>query len=124
MLPPEQPHVEEALRWLQLADRDIAAFRLLAGAPEIHFATAGFHAQQAVEKSSKAVLFRNGIEFPRLRGLAALASLLIDHGIVPPCTPDELRILNPFAVAFRYEDVELDLLSREDAAQIVDQVRQ
>jgi len=119
----DEPHLEEALRWLELADRDIAAFALLARTPEIHFTIAGFHAQQAVEKSLKAVLFRNAIEFPRLHDLAALANILIDHGIDPPCTPDELRILNPFAVAFRYEDVDLDLLTREEAAHIVDRIR-
>jgi HEPN domain-containing protein len=48
-----KPHVEEALRSLRLADRDIKAFEVLADEPDVHLSMACFHAQQAVEKSSR-----------------------------------------------------------------------
>jgi HEPN domain-containing protein len=52
-----KPHIEEALLSLRLADRDIKAFEVLSKDPEVHHTVACFHAQQAVEKSLKAVLF-------------------------------------------------------------------
>ena len=60
-----KPHIEEALLSLRLADRDIKAFEVLSNDPEVHLSVACFHAQQAVEKSLKAVLFAHEIEFGR-----------------------------------------------------------
>lgn len=51
-----KPHLEEAWRSLRLADRDIKAFDILRADPEAHLSIVCFHAQQAVEKSLKAVL--------------------------------------------------------------------
>lgn len=98
-----KPHVEEALRTLRLADGDIAAFRVLSRAPEVPLAPTGFHAQQAVEKCLKAVLFQHGIEFPPVHDLVRLAGILREHGISVPCPDDDLRRLNPFAVILRYD---------------------
>ena len=52
--------IEEAQRFLRLAERDFRAFEILGAHAEIDLAVAGFHAQQAVEKSLKAVLTREG----------------------------------------------------------------
>lgn len=52
-----QPHIDEAWRSLRLADRDITAFHILRSDPAAHVSTINFHAQQAVEKSLKAVLY-------------------------------------------------------------------
>jgi len=57
------PHIEEALRALRLADRDIHAFHVLKNDPDCHLSVVCFHAQQAIEKSIKAVLFSRRIEF-------------------------------------------------------------
>ncbi|QUV79895.1 HEPN domain-containing protein [Chloracidobacterium thermophilum] len=57
-----EPHLEEAWRSLRLADRDIKAFEVLKKEPEVHLSIVYFHAQQAVEKSLKAVLFAQQIE--------------------------------------------------------------
>jgi hypothetical protein len=51
-----QPHIDEAWRSLRLADRDITAFHILRSDPAAHVSIINFHAQQAVEKSLKAVL--------------------------------------------------------------------
>ena len=56
------PAIEEARRYLQLANDD-AAFRGLLKLPEVKFRLACFHAQQAVEKSMKAVLIFHGIDY-------------------------------------------------------------
>lgn len=53
--------IEEARRYLQLADDDAAAFRGLLKLPEVKFRLACFHAQQSVEKLMKAVLIFHGL---------------------------------------------------------------
>ncbi|MBI4384979.1 MAG: HEPN domain-containing protein [Nitrospinae bacterium] len=75
-----KPNVEEALRSLRLADRDIKAFDILMNSPEAHSSVVCFHAQQAVEKSLKAVLYLNLIEFERTHDLVKLAELLRNNG--------------------------------------------
>ena len=67
------PSHEEALRALRVADRDIAAFMKLRGDPDIHISSTCFHAQQAVEKCMKAVMFERAILFPPVHDLARLA---------------------------------------------------
>lgn len=63
----------------------------------------GFHAQQAVEKSLKAVLALRGIEFPRTHNLAMLLELLRRAGDAAPPDGDDLARLIPFGVVARYE---------------------
>jgi HEPN domain-containing protein len=111
-----QPHLEEAWRALQLADRDITAFHILNQEPEAHLSIVCFHAQQAVEKSLKAVLYSRRIEFRRIHDLTELTQLLRQHGIETPLADDLLARLNPFAVTFRYDNMDIELLTREDAA--------
>jgi HEPN domain-containing protein len=118
-----EPHLEEAWRVLRLADRDIKAFEILKQDPTVHIATVCFHAQQAVEKSLKAVLFSRRIEVERTHDLVKLAHLLGDHGAVLPVADDQLRRLNPFAVTLRYDDLDIELISRDDTAGLVAQVR-
>lgn len=118
-----KPHLEEAWRSLRLADRDIKAFDILKEEPGAHISIVCFHAQQAVEKSLKAVLFSHQIEFKRIHDLVKLARLLGDHGIMLPVMEDQLRRLNPFAVALRYDDVEVALVSLEETASLVADIR-
>jgi HEPN domain len=70
------PHRDEALRSLRMADHDIVAFEALMQHPEVHPAMACFHAQQAIEKSLKAVLFSRQAEFRRTHDLTELSHLL------------------------------------------------
>ena len=97
------PQREEALRSLRLADRDVAAFEALLRHPEVPPAIACFHAQQAIEKCLKAVLFSRLVEFRRTHDLIELSDLLEGNGIQIPVASAWLKSLNPFAVAFRYE---------------------
>lgn len=118
-----KPHLEEAWRSLRLADRDIQAFDVLKTRPQVHISMVCFHAQQAVEKSLKAVLFTHQIEFRRTHNLTELSQLLHQHGVETPVTDDQLRRLNIFAVTFRYDDIDIDLITREDAASWVADAR-
>jgi len=56
------PSHEEAQRMLRLADRDLKAFNALREAAGVHISSTCFHAQQAVEKCLKAVLFHRIVE--------------------------------------------------------------
>ena len=100
------PGHEEAVRALRLADRDIVAFKALKNAPEVSLVSTCFFAQQAIEKCLKAVLFERGIRFTPIHDLARLTMTLQEQGVVVPCSADELRKLNPFAVTFRYDDTD------------------
>ena len=114
-----KPHIEEAWRALHMADRDITVFDILVEKPEAHLSIVLFHAQQAVEKSLKAVLFSHQIEFRRTHDLIKLAQLLHQEGIETPVKDDLLERLNPFAVTFRYDDMDFNLMTRKDAMGLV-----
>ena len=118
-----KPHIEEAWRSLRLADRDIKVFDILMEEPEAHLSIVLFHAQQAVEKSLKAALFSRRIEFRRTHNLTELAQLLRQGGIEMPVPDDLLERLTPFAVTFRYDDMDIDLTAREEAVGFVEEVR-
>ncbi len=105
--------LEEAQRSLSLAGDDFAAYRILAEATYIRSAIAFFHAQQAVEKSLKAVLFAHGVEFRRTHDLYELADKLEQVGIALPISADDLGQLNPYAVDFRYDGQLDSMLSKE-----------
>ena len=118
-----RPHIEEAWRGLRLADRDIKVFDILMEEPEAHLSIVLFHAQQAVEKSLKAVLFSRQIEFRRTHNLTELAQLLRQEGVETPVADDLLERLNPFAVTFRYDDMDIELMTPEDVVGLVVEVR-
>ena len=116
------PALDEARRLLRLARRDRTTLMLLAGIPEAPLASAGFHAQQAVEKALKAASVSRGIETKRTHDLVALAKALLDGVAVTPFTLDEVRQLNPFAVEYRYDDELESGCSREELTELVQRV--
>lgn len=87
---------------LQAAHEDAKALEALTELPEIADAIVGFHAQQAVEKSLKAVLPAGHVAFRRTHDLAELIDLLADSGLPTPPHADTLDMLNPYAVDARY----------------------
>lgn len=107
------PQLEEAQRLLRLARRDRETFALLLPLERASLAALGFHAQQAAEKALKAIAVLHGIAAPRTHDLAALGQALLDNGNDLPLSIDELRILNPFAVEYRYDDEVIPAISRE-----------
>jgi HEPN domain len=69
----------------------------------------GFHAQQAVEKSLKAVLSDHGVEYPRTHDLVLLMELLERGGIQRPADESTLDGLSPYGAPLRYENLDADL---------------
>jgi len=104
---------------LRKAQGDLAVARLIATDADPHDEAIGFHAQQAVEKSIKAVLALSQIAAPRTHDLTYLVELLDTHGIEVPATIAEPEWLSPWAVTTRYDDLD-DTLDREAAIDAAD----
>lgn len=76
-----------------------------------------------MEKALKAVLYTHQIEFDRTHDLVKLGVLLSGHGLALPVSYDQLRLLNPFAVTFRYDDMEIEAIAQGDVDVAVAGVR-
>jgi hypothetical protein len=113
------PSLEEAIRRLRLARRDSDTFEILLPIPRANLAALGFHAQQSVEKALKAVAALRGIEVRRTHDLVALGQLIVELGEVLPLDADDLRLLNPFAVEFRYDDDLVPMMTRAELQVLV-----
>jgi len=101
---------------LTLAERDYKSALILARVPDPQMDAAGFHLQQAVEKSLKAWLALKGVDYPKTHDLSLLFGLLEDTGEeIEPFW--RLVGLNPFAVQFRYEIAGADFPDFEPLAQ-------
>lgn len=117
------PRHEEALKFIEIAERDRRAFRVLAASPDVDFVVAGFHAQQAVEKALKAVLIDGGIEFKRTHDLQLLADCIVnDLALSLPVIDADLRLLTPFAVEARYQTAENLAMQHDEIAGLIDAV--
>ncbi|MFK5969578.1 MAG: HEPN domain-containing protein [Candidatus Marithrix sp.] len=121
--PTKEMLCQEAQRFFCLAERDASAFRVLKDASDIHLSTVCFHAQQAVEKYLKSVIIQQGFELRKTHDLEAIYYILSEHGIVLPVGLEELGKLNPYAVTFRYDDMDIELLTRNEAENIMNTVR-
>lgn len=95
---------EEAMRMLALARRDAAAMQVLAASSAVSVASVGFHAQQAIEKSLKALILEHGGLPKRTHDLAELANVATELGVVLPAPLLKLQAISRFAVEFRYDD--------------------
>ena len=47
----------------------------------------------------------------------------MDKAIAPPLGPEELGRLNPYAVIFRYDEMEIETITRDEAETMVKTVR-
>jgi HEPN domain-containing protein len=104
---------------LRKASSDLAAARALADDIDQQDDVVGFHAQQAVEKSIKAVLstvFADPADVPRNHDISLLLRLLARHGVDIPPHLGASRLLSAWAVTMRYDDLE-ETLDRGAAVQ-------
>lgn len=99
---------EQALLLLEKAGEDESALNRLLEDPNISESIIGFHAQQAAEKSLKAVLAEKKIEFHRTHDLAMLLDILSANGIAYPPEWEKITELIPFAAELRYGRLPLD----------------
>jgi len=118
----DEHDVADAL--LAKAAGDEAGLRVLSDHPDVPDHVAGFLAQQAIEKSLKAVLTARGVPFERSHDIDYLCSLIEESGI--PVTADlrQAVTLTPWAVEFRYADpFDASPLDRAEALTTVVAVR-
>jgi len=83
---------ERANSLLTKARQDLTAAQCLAREPAVSQWTIGFHAQQAVEKSLKAVLMWHAVRYPFTHDIAALLKLFRLAGLLLPPDADNLPI--------------------------------
>ncbi len=96
--------LEHARGLLERARGDLATFECLSGDPAVPFWSAGFHAQQAVEKAIKAAIAFRGVEYPFTHDIQRLLEILKQEGGGSPPEEGLLPSLTPYAVAARYDD--------------------
>ena len=114
---------EEALSLLKLAGRDWEILLVLHDAERVHLSGVAFHAQQLVEKSLKALLANADLPFDRTHDLVRLAGTLTDAGLRLPLSIDQLARLNPYAVVYRYDDTDIEILNRSEVVDIARTIR-
>jgi len=88
--------------WLDFADRDLEAARILVENEYVSNAVL-FHCQQCVEKCLKALLEENGIPVPHIHNVVKLHSLLKETSPEPLLiTEDDLDLVDAVYIDTRY----------------------
>ncbi len=105
--------VDDALRWLRYATEDLDVARVLLATVPPPARHVCWLAQQSAEKSLKAALVLDGIEFPFTHDLDALRNRLPEGWPVRAAHPD-LAELTQWAVETRYPGDWLEM-TEEDA---------
>lgn len=93
--------------WLVHAKSDLALARQ--HTPDVLYSALCFQAQQAAEKSIKAVPLAKNIDFPYTHNLAVLTTILSDSGIIASGELDEAADLTVYAAQTRYPGMQYDL---------------
>lgn len=88
--------------WLAHAKSDLSLARLARDREGVLPEHVCFHAQQAVEKSLKAVLLFRQIEFPLIHDVEELLELAEQGGVALPPEVADSSALTPYAVEARY----------------------
>jgi HEPN domain-containing protein len=100
---------------LRRAVDDEAAARAMLPLEPITDAIVGFHAQQAVEKSLKAVLAARNVDFPFIHDIEGLADLCEKAGARLPDELNGVNRLTPYAAGLRYDDDQPSIVARDAA---------
>ncbi len=112
---------ETAAGLLARARDDAAAVRASLPTADITDAIVAFHAQQAVEKSIKAVLVAGGQAFPFTHDVEGLIERCVQAGIKLPADLEESAgLLTPYAVRHRYGGEPPALVDRDTALRLAE----
>jgi len=101
-MPPERHGPGDPMQWLRRAKSNLVRARLGSHIPDVCLEDLCFDAQQAVEKSVKAVLIRMRVDFPYTHNLARLLSLAEQAGVPVPDAVKSAEALTRYATAMRY----------------------
>lgn len=119
------PELEVALISLEKAQQDLVAAQKLLHDADISDEIVGFHIQQAIEKSFKAILLRHTIDYPHTHNLRLLIDLCRNSHIQIPSEFLQVDVFNRFAVQWRYDllpSTNQAALDREAAYSLAHQV--
>jgi HEPN domain-containing protein len=105
--------IEEIKEWMEKADHDLGAAKIIYLHLPDYFDTIAFHCQQAVEKYIKAVLIFYKIEFQRSHDLVYLLELLSRKIEIDEVKFRKAFTLNNFGVQIRYPNKILKLTKEE-----------
>ncbi len=100
MKPPERFPPDDPREWMNRARSSLAMAKNRV--PQAYLEDLCFEAQQAAEKSIKAVMIARNIEFPYVHDLDHLLSLLEDEGEVIPAPVRQASKLTKYATVTRY----------------------
>lgn len=109
------PEIQFARSLARKAGEDLDALVVLHERGGIADAVIGFHAQQAVEKSLKALIVQRGGELRRTHDLRFLVEQAADLGIELPEQVNSSAWLTPWAVELRYDEYLEESLDRDRA---------
>ena len=96
-------------QWIIHAESDLRLGRLGADDPSVLREQVCFHAQQAAEKSLKAVLLSRKIEFPYTHDIKGLLKIAETIALVIPPAIQQAALLTPYAVETRYPGDWMDI---------------
>ncbi len=114
---------EAVKNWIKKAEEDYRSAIHLLDASNPLPNSAGFHAQQCAEKYLKAFLVQNEIAPPRTHDLIRLNVLCIEKDPDFEKLYDNLDLINPFSVEFRYPGIDASLEEAEEAVEQIKFVR-
>ena len=97
------PELEMALVSLEKGRQDLKAVDKWQADKDVSVEIIGFHIQQAIEKSLKAILLSCRIDFPRTHNLGLLIELCQNNGISTAAEFLQVDVFNRFAVEWRYD---------------------
>ncbi|MBI3537237.1 MAG: HEPN domain-containing protein [Chloroflexi bacterium] len=100
----DESKAELVRSWLTKAKHDLGSAEQLANASEPYLDVAIYHCQQAAEKSLKAFLVYQDIEFEKIHNLASIINLCVEVDKYFETLADAAANLTPFATAYRYPD--------------------
>lgn len=94
---------EEIKEWIDKSEEDYKSALLLHGKGLSD--SVCFHCEQCIQKYLKALLIYHKIHFPKTHDLRELLKLLIDKTPDLEKIRDDLEVLNPYSVGFRYPGI-------------------
>ena len=110
--------------WILKAEGDFnSALREYRARKFPNFDSAGFHAQQCMEKYLKAFLQLHNIQFGKIHDLLALKELGINFFTEFNTWDESLAYLNQFAVSFRYPGESASKEQANQAIKIMKEIR-
>lgn len=104
-----------ALRLIERAQEDLDAVQAMLHLRPVADAVIGLHAHQAVQRSLKAVLAVNALEYPFTHDIDALAELCEAAGTTLPAELDDADHLTPYGAAARYDEAPHGSVERQTA---------